>query len=197
MNLHLPLLALLLALLASAPAIAKPKKPTLPEAFSTAHTVFVETRDARDITDIALDPETRNAILDLQDAIEHWGRYTLSRSRHDADLILVFYKGRLRRDPATLTAPGGVHSPLSHSPVQNPADASQESNNPNNPDGFTQEKDELRVYAPNPDGKLKNLLWHSEEEHGLDTPRVLLLQRLKYDVENSYPPTPAKPQPTP
>ena len=196
MNRHLPILLLFLTL-AMPLSIAKPKKPTVPEAFSTAHTVFVETRDARDITDIGLDPETRNAILDLQDAIEHWGRYTLSRSRHDADLVFVLYKGRLSRDPATLTAPGGVRSPLSHSPVQNPADASQESNNPNNPDGFTQEKDELRIYAPNPDGKLKNLLWHGEEEHGLDTPRLQLLQRLKYEVDTSYPPTPAKPQPTP
>jgi len=191
--------AIFLMLLAAAGfASAKPKHPSLPEAFETAKTVHVEARDARDITDISLDPQTRNSILDVQDAIEKWGRYSLSRSRHDADLILVLYKGRLTRDPnnttGTLGTPRGSSGPIiGHSPIQNPADASQGSNEGTINDGFTQQKDELKVYTLDPNGKLKNLLWHNEQVRGLDTPNLILLQQLEIDIDKAYPtPSPTK-----
>ncbi|MGD0631700.1 MAG: hypothetical protein ABR987_20410 [Terracidiphilus sp.] len=108
MRRNLPAFVLLLAITGSAPATAKPKKPSAPEAFETAHTVFVEARDDHDITDIWLDPDDRKAILDVQDGIQDWGRYTLSRSRRDADLILVVYKGRVVRDQSNSGAPGSL-----------------------------------------------------------------------------------------
>ena len=181
----------------SGTATAKSKKPSLPEAFENAHTVFVETRDARDITDLALDPEERNAILDTQDAVEDWGRYSLSRSRRDADLIFVIYKGRLLRDQPNGQTPGALRLPPTHSPIQDPADASQSGTTTNSPDGLTQEKDELRVYTIQSDGKLKGPLWRSELERGLNGPNPLLLRRLKDEVEKSYPAQPAKPQSAP
>jgi len=197
--------AIFLMLLAAAGfVLAKPKHPSLPEIFETAKTIHVEARDARDITDISLDPETRNAILDVQDGIQDWGRYTLSRSRHEADLILVIYKGRLSRDPnssaptlgipRTSNSPG---SPISHSPTQNPADASQSTPGSTSPDGLNQERDELKVYTLDPNGKLKNLLWHNEQVRGLDTPNLLLLQQLEREIDKAYPATPANKQSTP
>lgn len=187
---------LLMLLFAAGFAQAKSKHPSLPEAFETAKTIHVEARDARDITDISLDPDTRTAILDLQDAIQDWGRYTLSRSRHEADLILVVYKGRLTRDPNNTSALGPART-ASRSPLQNPADASQGSTNDNNSDGFTQEKDELKVYTLDPNNKLKGPIWTSEQIRGLDTPNILLFQRLKQEIEKAYPSPPATKQSNP
>ena len=189
MRRNLPAFLLLLSIIGSAPANAKPKKPSLPEAFRTALTVFVEARDARDITDISLDPGDRKAILDVQSGIQDWGRYTLSRSRLDADLILVVYKGRMMQEVQRL--------PAGRSPIQDPSDASQSGTNTNFPDGPALEQDQLRVYQIQSDGKLKGPLWRSEEEHGLDGPDVLLLRRLADEVNKAYPNAPAKQQPTP
>jgi hypothetical protein len=197
MRRNLPVLALLLAIAGSTPAIAKPKKPSLPEAFETAHTVFVEARNDHDITDISLDPDDRNAILDVQDGIQDWGRYTLSRSRRDADLILVVYKGRVVRDQPNSATPGTLRIPVSHSPIQDPSDASQSGTNTNSPDGLREEKDQLWIYTIQSDGKLKGPIWRSEQERGLNGPNLMLLRRLKDEVEKSYPTPPAKQQSTP
>jgi hypothetical protein len=197
MRRNFPAFALLLAIAGSAPATAKPKKPSVPEAFEAAHTVFVEARDAHDITDISLDPDDRNAILDVQDGIQDWGRYTLSRSRRDADLILVVYKGRVVQDQPNSAGPGSLRLPVGHSPPQDPSDASQSGTNASSPDGLNQEKDRLWVYTIQSDGKLKGPIWRSEQERGLNGPDVLLLRRLKDEVEKAYPIAPAKQQPSP
>jgi hypothetical protein len=197
MRRNLPAFVLLLAITGSAPATAKPKKPSVPEAFETANTVFVEARDDHDITDIWLDPDDRKAVLDIQDGIQDWGRYTLSRSRRDADLILVVYKGRVVRDQPNSGAPGSPRLPVGHLPIQDPSDPSQSGTNTGSPDGLTQEKDQLWVYTIQSDGKLKGPIWRSEQERGLNGPDALLLLRLKDEVEKAYPSAPAKQQPTP
>jgi hypothetical protein len=194
---HLALLSLLIAVLGLASAPAKSKKhPSLPDAFETAHTVFVESRDG-DITDLKLPPEDRTAILDMQDAVQDWGRYSLSRSRIDADLILVLHKGRVWRDQSNTTNPVGQHPSSSHTPIQDPADASQSPGSNGSPDGLTHEKDELRVYTIQPDGKLKGPIWIDEQERGLNAPSLFLLQRLKSEIEKAYPAAPANKQPNP
>jgi hypothetical protein len=200
MRRNLPAFILLLAITGSAPATAKPKKPSVPEAFETAHSVFVEARDAHDITDIRLDPDDRKAILDVQDGIQDWGRYTLSRSRRDADLILVVHKGRVVRDQPNSGVPGSLRLPVGHSPIQDPSDPSQSGTNTSSSsssDGLTQEKDQLWVYTIQSDGKLKGPIWRDEQERGLNGPDVLLLRRLKDEVEKAYPSAPAKQKPTP
>jgi hypothetical protein len=187
--------AIFLVLLAAAEfAPAKPKHPSLPEVFETAKTVHVETLDARDITDISLDPEIRNTILDVQDAIQDWGRYSLSRSRREADLILVVYKGRLRNssnDAPTLSIPRSSNIPTSRAPIQNPSDASQGPNGSTSPDSFNVEGDDLKVYTLGPDGKLKDMLWHRELDRGLDAPNLILLRQLEHEVDKAYPNPPA------
>lgn len=198
---HKLALPLLIACAALWPAQANAKKhPSLPEVFASAKTVFVESREG-DITDIQLDTRDRNAILDLQDGIQDWGRYALSRSRLDADLILVVHKGRIWRTPPNgSNLPGatiGSHSSTGHVPVQNPSDASNDSTTNNFPDGFTYEKDQLRVYTLQSDGKLKGPIWSGELERGLDGPNIQLLRGLKADIEKAYPAPPPKPQPTP
>lgn len=142
-------------------ASAKPKRPSLPEVFETAKSVHIETSDARDITDISLDPKIRNTILNLQDEIQIWGRYSLSRSRRDADLILVIYKGRLL----------GINRGLNGTP----------------PDAFNRERDELEVYTLGPNGKLKDIVWRRDIERGLDAPSLPLLRQLELEIDKAYP----------
>lgn len=179
--------------LVSAPAKSK-KHASLPGEFESAHTVFVESRYG-DITDLKLDPDDRTAILDMQDAIQDWGRYSLSRSRRDADLILVVHKGRVWRDQSTI--PAGPHLSTSQTPIHDPVDASQSPGTNGSPDGLTREKDELYVYTIQSDGKLKGPIWRDDLERGLNTPNILLFQRLKLDVEKAYPTAPANKQSNP
>ena len=171
------------------------KKSSLPEIFGTAHTVFVETRDG-DITDLRLPPLDRAAILDMQDAIEKWGRYSLSRSRLDADLILVLHRGADAMTPTNGNFPGPARTPASQTPMQDPSDASQASG-ASSPYDRPPESDQLRVYILQSNGKLKSPIWSGELEHGLDSPNLLLLQRLKAEVEKAYPSTPPSKSSTP
>jgi hypothetical protein len=169
---------------------AQAKKPGLAIEFQTAKTIFVETHGG-DITNLRLNPEDRNAILDTHEGIESWGRYELSRSRHDADLIFVVLKGHETRDTPTSSLPSASRNAPSRSTIPDASDASQRNPNDPSPDGFKQEQDKLEVYILQPNNKLKGPIWRGEMPRGLDSPARLLLQRLKSEVEKAYPQKPA------
>jgi Neuraminidase (sialidase) len=168
---------------------ARAKKASLPEQFQTAKTAFVETRDG-DITNLHLDPEDRNAILDTQEGIEAWGRYDLSRSRHDADLIFVVTKGRVPRDSPSPILPSNSRNTPGRSTSPDTGDASQRTPNDPGSDGFKDEKDRLDVFILQPNNKLKGPIWSGQMPRGLDSPGRLLLQRLKSEVDKTYPQKP-------
>ena len=69
-------------------------------------------------------PEDRQAISDVQNEIQDWGRYKLALDRHDADLVFVVRKGRLAKRDAAWRIGVGTNHPQSTEPVD-PADASQ------------------------------------------------------------------------
>jgi hypothetical protein len=193
----MPKTLIAILLLIATPILAQDKKrhPYVPEQFATAKSIYVEARDGG-IDNLKLSREDRNAILDTQDAIQDWGRYTLAPSRVDADLILVVYKGKLTRDP--LKGPNATQrNAPGRPPLSNPGDASQPSLSSNAPDGPTQEKDELRVYTLDSKGKLQGPLWRSEQENGLLGANGPLIRRLKDDVERAYPANPSTKQSTP
>ena len=197
MNRNRAILSLLSAVAILWPVLAHAKKhPNVPEEFESAKTVFVETQEG-DITDLNLDREDRKAILDIQDGFEKWGRYSLSRSRLDADLIVVLRKGRVWRDPSSNSTLPGSRTPSARPPLQNPADASTGPDGSTSQDGFRREKDRLGIYTLQSNGKLKGPIWSDEVDRGLESPGILLLQRLKSDVEKAYPGAPAKKQSTP
>src|SRR3954447_6419166 len=103
------LLLLLLLLLMTSGGIAftqaKSKKNAaqLPAAFRNATYFYVESMDGGPYKPGLL-PEDRQAISDVQNEIQDWGRYTLALNRHDADLVFVVRKGRI----ASVTGLGGI-----------------------------------------------------------------------------------------
>ena len=44
------------------------------------------------------------------------------------------------------------------------------------------------MYSVRPDGSRGALLWTGEMQDGLNAPQVLLVKRLKQEVERAYPP---------
>src|SRR5664279_4526181 len=75
---------------------AKTKKNAahLPAVFRNATYFYVESVDGGPFKPGLL-PEDRQAISDVQNEIQDWGRYTLTMERHDADLVFVVRKGRI------------------------------------------------------------------------------------------------------
>jgi hypothetical protein len=60
---------LLLGFAAAGLLRAKDKKPSVPEVFGRAHTAYVEAVDGQQF-DRGLDPDEREAIADVQDALQ-------------------------------------------------------------------------------------------------------------------------------
>jgi hypothetical protein len=182
---------LLLAILIPAIALAEKKKHNdVPEAFSTAHSVYVESVEG-DYAKPGVSAPDRKAIEDVQDAVQAWHRYSLAVHAEQADLILVVHKahgGGVDSPsglPATQRKPIG--QPSARVPGQ-PGDADGMS--PSAPMGV--EGDQLQIYTMASDGKRKGPIWTRELQGGLDGPSVMLVVQLKSAVERAYPaPTPA------
>lgn len=168
-------LALLLLLV---PAVsttqAKNKKPyKLPTMFDQARFVYVEAVDGQEF-DPRLNPDDRQAIADVDRAIDDWKRYVLTTQRNEADLIFVVRKGRLaearfgvqvgsRRQGAGGQPPGGPSA-------GNGAAAGGEVGPPD---------DLLEVYIRNSDDTLGALLWRHTRADGLNLPDLALFKELK------------------
>jgi len=192
-------IAFVLTLVAPLALAKDKKKDTLPAVFSNARFVYVQCEDG-DVMKPGLFPEDREAIANVQDALEDWNRYSLTIHREDADLIIIVRKGRL----AAAQARGGigVGNPPEFGgsyPGRNPAGTG--STNPGrNPDrtdtidtlGARGEvgpnDDTLRVFVLTPQGKLSGPLWSREMKDGLDGPDVMLLRALREAVDHAYPP---------
>jgi hypothetical protein len=187
-------------------AQSKPKKSNVSAIFENARYVYVESMEG-DIFKPGLYPEDRQAILDVQDRLSDWKRYTLTDRREHADLVFVLRKGRIvgQRDhvavgPPTRSPQPGIGDPgqASQSPTQG------RGSGPLGQGGIElgaeaetgPRADILRVYTLNPDGKLLGPIWSRDMEDGLDAPSVPLVQQLRSAVDKAYPPEAAQ-QPPP
>jgi hypothetical protein len=187
---------LLLAILIPALAVAeKKKKNDVPEVFSTAHSIYVESADG-DYSKPGVSAADRKAIEDVQDALHGWTRYTLAVHAEQADLILVVRKARGGGVDSPSGLPTTQRVPMGQTPVRAPGQ-------PGDSDGMAPaaqmgvEGDRLQIYTMTPEGKRKGPVWTRELQGGLDAPSVMLLQQLKSAVEAAYPaPAPAS-SPTP
>jgi hypothetical protein len=192
-------IAVLLTLVAPLALAKDKKKDTLPTVFLNARYVYVQAEDG-DIMKPGLFPEDREAIANVQDALQDWKRYSLTIHREDADLIIIVRRGRLAA--AQLHGGVGVGTPTGIGgsyPGRNPAGPgnTDPGQNPNRADsadtlGARGEvgpaDDMLRVFTLTPQGKLSGPLWSREMKDGLDAPDVMLLHSLREAVDHAYPP---------
>jgi hypothetical protein len=197
----------------------KTKKPVVPEVFEHARFVFVQAVDGEEFSP-NIDPADRLAIADIRDALQSWGRYTLTVERDKADLIFVVRKGRLAEGRAGTDINGGPNAGRNGGGMGGlsggPAGAMDDG-----PDTIGQsqggqrgsqfpgqgrqggvgttagvdagpEGDLLQVCQLNPNnGKLSSPLWIHTFPNGLNAPRLILLAQLRDEVEKAYPQPPA------
>lgn len=174
----------ILLLLVASVAIAekKPKKPDLPPVFGTAHTVYVMSARG-DIFKPGLSPDDRESILDVQEAIKKWGRYTLATQIDKADLIVVVRKATPANDPVIDMGQGKSTGSMP---------TGMASQKPNlTPDSPFAAVDEMWVCQMQPNGKLGKPIWSWSVEDGLSGSRPLLVQQLRSLVDHEYPNVPA------
>ena len=188
-------ISLILLLLPTLIAAQTKKKPGTPAAFSNARYAWVESMDG-DVFRPGLLPEDRQAIVDVEDALRHWHRYSLTVQRSEAELVFIVRKGRIASVHVGGTV-GTAQNP-GQSPVGGPGSAGTGSAGTGrgvNVGGEAGPPDDmLEVYLVNSDGSLGTKIWQRSIPDGLDAPQVTLVAELKKAVEKDYPQNPpAKP----
>jgi hypothetical protein len=159
------------------------KMHKVPAVFNNARYVWVESTDG-DIFTPGLLPADRRAIVDVQNALRHWGRYVLTANRSDAELIFVVRTGRIAEGKVS----GSVGAPNS-GPLGNPNPGQQQrpmgtgvmlGGEVGSPD------DLLKVFMANSEGRGIEV-WFRTEDVGLASPDVPLFQQLRTAVDRDYP----------
>jgi hypothetical protein len=202
------LLVLLLGGFAAAGLLrAKDRKPSVPEVLGRAHTAYVEAVDGQQF-DRNLDPDEREAIADVQDALQAWKRYRLVTEREDADIVFVVRKGReIARDgngdlggPSQNPSLGGPGGGPGIGPGARPGSGPglggapmPGQGEPAPVAGPSVTEDVLEVCLVNADGKLTSPVWARSLEGGLKGPQVMLFRQLRDAVDKTYPIPPASP----
>jgi hypothetical protein len=182
---------LLLVTLIPVIAVAeKKKKSDVPEAFSTAHSIYVESADG-DYAKPGVSDADRKAIEGVQDALQVWHRYSLAVRAEQADLIVVVHKAHGGGVDSPSGLPATQRAPIGQTPARSPGQ-------PGDADSMGAaaqmgaEGDRLQIYTMTPDGKRKGPIWTRELQGGLDGPMVMLVTQLESAVERAYPaPRPA------
>jgi hypothetical protein len=157
------------------------KKHTVFAAFGTARYVWVESMDG-DIYTPDLLPADRRAIGDVQNALRDWGRYVLTPSRSDAELIFVVRTGRRAEGELDGTVGTPNSGPLGH-----PASGQPGASGGAVFGGEVGPADDLlKVLMPTSEGR-GTQVWFRTEDGGLASPDVPLFQQLKTAVDHDYP----------
>jgi hypothetical protein len=163
----------------------KSKPPNVPDVFRDAHYVYVEA-PVGEQADPPLVEENLQAIADVQEALRRWNRYTLTKRREQADLVIVVCKIR----PAGADAFPVTNS--NSSPLGNPIPRV-----PPGTRGVRTPDDLFSVYLLRADGTLSDPMWLDGLAGGLDTPELRLFTQFKDAVERAYPSKPANQGPKP
>lgn len=162
------------------------KKKTVPAVFGTATYVYVQAEDG-EIYNPRLVEEDRQAIVDVEDALRKWNRYTLTVKPDEAELVFIVRKGRVASGTLGATAgtpvgpgpgagsPGGQPRPG----VGGPGVMAGGEVGP--PD------DLLEVRMRIGQGDMSAPIWMRSQPDGLNAPGVPLVAQLKTAVEKDYP----------
>jgi hypothetical protein len=164
---YLPVLALLFI----APTLGAKDKIIMPQAIAHATYVMVTTYDG-DVFSPGLRPEDRQAVADVQKALENWGHYKLVYSAHEAELILVVRTGR------AVEMRGGLQRGTTVGPGGAPGGAGQvvgaEVGDP---------QDTLEAFIAPTDIKTSTPLWRGRAVDGLKAPEMPLMKEFREKVE--------------
>ena len=175
---------LLVPLLLASLAVSKDKTP-LPKLVVSAQYVLVTT-DFGDPAEQPLNPhimpEDRQAVADVQRAIEKWGKYSIALRRQDADLIIVVRKGRVAE--ALVGARVHASSRPSNNPGQPDGNAGGTSIRPEGEGDFGDPQDMIAVYSADLGNEANSPpLWRGRRTDGLNPPQMRLIQELRTKVE--------------
>lgn len=166
---------------------AQHKKHKLPAAFAHAQYAYVEAVDG-DAYSPNLLPEDRQAIADLNDAIDAWKRYILTAQRSQADLVFIVRTGRVasgRLGVGVGNSPVGLPRPVSPHSVGLETSAGAEV-------GPADDLLQVRTIAPN--GGLGAIIFERSMKDGLADPRIPMFKQLQEAIDKDYPLPPPKPK---
>jgi hypothetical protein len=173
----------------------KTRKPIVPAIFKNAQYVYVEAIDGQEF-DPGLNPDDRQAIADVQAALQKWNRYSLTTRREDANFVIVVRKGRAVVAKAGVIIGSSSGPGVGSGPQGNPS-----SGQPRGPAGagvgtvaggeVGTPDDLLEICQLNTNGTLSTPLWMRTFPDGLDGPKVMLFEQFKDAVEKAYPSQPA------
>ena len=152
------------------------EKNGMPALITNATYVFVTTYDG-DLLNPEVIPEDRQAVDNVQEALEKWGRYRLVYKLQEADLILVVRTGRALEINAgiqrsTTTGLGGRSGSSAQMVGAEAGDT----------------RDILAVYAASQGAqaiKSSPPLWRNRAVEGLKGPEIPLLKEFQAKVEAS------------
>jgi hypothetical protein len=160
-----------LALLLVAPLVLAKDKPTIPKLIVNARFVQVTTYLGDDPANVRIMPEDRQAVADVQNAIQKWGRYTRVYQANDADLIILVRKGRIAEATSGVRVHVGSEKPSPTVGSVLNADAGDP-------------QDTLAVYDAE-QGIDSAPLWRGRKDDGLNPPDMALVTELRSRVEGS------------
>lgn len=150
-------------------AVGKDKN-SFPKQIVAAKYVMVTSYFGDNVADSRIPPMDRRAMIDVQDAVREWGRYTLVYERKAADLILLVRKGRIANADGGVGIHVGSNMPTAVGPVYG-ADAGD-------PD------DMIAVYNASL-GTDTAPIWRDRMSDGLDKPEMKLIRELRKKVEDA------------
>lgn len=192
-------------LLAFVPVLAsarkKNSKPVVPAVFNQAQYVYVQAMDGDEFNPYLL-PEDRQAIADVERAIQKWGRYYLVYQRSQADLVFIVRVGRLAEGRGNVGIYRGPAPVPGGGPGQGPGQGAGQPGARIPPQGGNGSlvgaggavgppNDLLWVCMPDFHGEPSSPLWSRTEQDGLESPEVPLLKQFERAVDKAYPRTTA------
>ena len=142
----------------------------LPKLVLHARYVLVTTYAGDDLTKYQVMPDDRQAVVDVQNAIQKWGRYALAYDAKNADLILLVRKGHVVESQPGLKIGGGSQTKPSVGAVA--------------PTDIGDSRDMLALYDA-ADGIDSAPLWRDLMNDGLDPPQMRLVGELRSAVDKA------------
>jgi hypothetical protein len=151
------------------PFLSAKDKAVFPKQIVAAQYVLVTTYFSDNLADPSIPPADRQAVIDVQNAIRDWGRYTLVYDRKAAELIFLVRKGRTAETRDSIHIHGGSNQPT-------PSFGHETQGDVGDPQDMLAVFDAARGTDTIP-------IWRDRITDGLNSPKVELVRELRTKVE--------------